>query len=124
MGNAYWKDIWRTVKKEKKRFISIAVIAALGVTMMCGLRASCVDLRYSADAFFDEQKLFDIRVVSTLGISENDLTALEKVDANAEPVVMSTLAKSYDMQIGTNWQLALLDGVTPVYTRVAVTPQQ
>ena len=49
---------------------------------------------------------------------------LEKVDANAEPVVMSTLAKSYDMQIGTNWQLALLDGVTPVYTRVEVAPQQ
>jgi len=84
MGNAYWKDIWRTVKKEKKRFISIAVIATLGVTMMCGLRASCVDLRYSADAFFDEQKLFDIRVVSTLGISDNDLTALEKVEGVAE----------------------------------------
>lgn len=84
MGKAYWKDIWRTVKKEKKRFISIAVIAALGVTMMCGLRASCVDLRYSADAFFDEQKLFDIRVVSTLGISENDLAALENVEGVAE----------------------------------------
>jgi len=84
MGNAYWKDIWRTVKKEKKRFISIAVIATLGVTMMCGLRASCVDLRYSADAFFDEQKLFDIRVISTLGITENDLAALKKVEGVAE----------------------------------------
>ena len=79
MGNAYWKDIWRTVKKEKKRFISIAVIAVLGVTMMCGLRASCIDLRQSADTFFDEQKLFDIRVVSTLGITESDLTALKNV---------------------------------------------
>lgn len=84
MRNSYWKDIWRTVKKEKKRFISIAVIAALGVTMMCGLRASCVDLRYSADTFFDEQKLFDIRVVSTLGISESDLEALENVNGVAE----------------------------------------
>lgn len=84
MGNAYWKDIWRTVKKEKKRFVSIAVIAVLGVTMMCGLRASCVDLRYSADEFFDEQKLFDIRVVSTLGITDNDLRALENVEGVAE----------------------------------------
>lgn len=84
MGSAYWKDIWRTVKKEKKRFISIAVIAALGVTMMCGLRASCVDLRYSADEFFDKQKLFDIRVLSTLGFSENDLKALGKVEGVAE----------------------------------------
>lgn len=84
MKNAYWKDIWRTVRKEKKRFVSIAVIAALGVTMMCGLRASCVDLRHSADTFFDEQKLFDIRIVSTLGISENDLMALENVEGVAE----------------------------------------
>ena len=84
MGKSYWKDIWRTVKNEKKRFVSIAVIAALGVTMMCGLRASCVDLRYSADAFFDEQKLFDIRVVSTLGLTEQDLDALRNVEGVSE----------------------------------------
>ncbi len=84
MGKAYWKDIWRTVRNEKKRFVSIAVIAALGVTMMCGLRASCVDLRHSADAFFDEQNLFDIRVVSTLGLTDEDLTALSKADGVKE----------------------------------------
>lgn len=84
MGKAYWKDIWRTVKKEKKRFISIAVIAILGVTMMCGLRASCVDLRHSADTFFDEQKLFDIRIVSTLGLTDEDLDALKNVEGVSE----------------------------------------
>ena len=84
MGNAYWKDIWRTVKKEKKRFLSIAVIAALGVTMMCGLRASCVDLRYSADEFFDQQKLFDVRVVSTLGLTDDDIEVLKNVEGVAE----------------------------------------
>lgn len=47
---------------------------------------------------------------------------IESVDANAVPVVMSTLAREYQMQIGTNWQLALLDGVIPVYTQIAVTP--
>ncbi len=80
MGNAYWKDIWQTVKKEKKRFLSIAVIATLGVTMMCGLRASCVDLRYSADRFFDEQNLFDVRVLSTLGLTDEDIEALAAID--------------------------------------------
>ena len=84
MGKAYWKDIWRTVRNEKKRFISIAVIAALGVTMMCGLRASCVDLRHSADTFFDEQKLFDVRIVSTLGLTDDDIGALKKAEAIAD----------------------------------------
>ena len=80
MGKAYWKDIWRTVKKEKKRFISIAVITALGVTMMCGLRAACEDLRCSADRYFDEQKLFDIRILSTLGLTDDDVKALEALE--------------------------------------------
>lgn len=79
MKNAYWKDIWRTVRREKKRFLSIAVIAALGVTMMCGLRASCEDLRYSADQFFDEQKLFDVRILSTLGLEADDITELAEI---------------------------------------------
>ncbi|MBO5460797.1 MAG: hypothetical protein J5983_03245 [Ruminococcus sp.] len=81
MGNAYWKDIWRSISKGKKRFISIAVIAALGVTMMCGLRAACEDLRYSADFFFDEQNLFDIQILSTLGLTEEDLEVLDSVDS-------------------------------------------
>ena len=77
---AYWKDVLRSVTKGKKRFISIALIAALGVTMMCGLRAACVDLRYSSDQFFDEQNLFDIRILSTLGLTDEDLAALETLD--------------------------------------------
>lgn len=79
MMKAYWKDIWRSVAKGKKRFFSIALIAMLGVTMMCGLRASCEDLRYSADQFFDEQNLFDIRVLSTLGLTDEDLAALDSI---------------------------------------------
>ncbi|MEE1085880.1 MAG: FtsX-like permease family protein [Schaedlerella sp.] len=81
MKNAYWKDIWRTISKGKKRFLSIALIVALGVTMMCGLRAACADLRYSADCFFDEQNLFDIRILSTLGITEEDIEILEDLES-------------------------------------------
>lgn len=77
---AYWKDIQRTVTREKKRFISIALIATLGVTMMCGLRAACNDLRYSADRFFDEQNLFDIRILSTLGLTDDDVSALQNLE--------------------------------------------
>ncbi len=37
-------------------------------------------MRYSGDAYFDDNRLMDIKVVSTLGLSDNDLKALEKVD--------------------------------------------
>ena len=77
---AYTKDIIKTIVKGKKRFLALAIIAALGVCMMSGLKASCDDLRYTADAFYDEQNLFDIMVVSTLGLTEEDVKALAKIE--------------------------------------------
>ncbi|OUO32887.1 FtsX-like permease family protein [Olsenella sp. An293] len=82
--SAFTRDILRTVRGSLKRFVALAAITALGVTMLTGLRASCVDLRNSADAFFDEQSLFDVRVQSTLGLTDEDveaLAALEGVEA-------------------------------------------
>ncbi len=78
--NAFTRGILRTVRGSLKRFVALATITALGVTMLTGLRASCVDLRNSADAFFDEQRLFDIRVQSTLGLTEEDVDALAALD--------------------------------------------
>ena len=80
MGNAYWKDILRTIKYGKKRFFSILIIVALGVTMQTGLTAACEDLKYSADALYDEQNLFDLSISSTLGLDEDDLAALQSLD--------------------------------------------
>ncbi len=78
--SASWRDILRTVGGSLRRFVALATITALGVTMLVGLRAACVDLRESADAFFDEQSLFDIRVLSTLGLTEEDVEALAALD--------------------------------------------
>lgn len=76
MKRAYNKDIWRAIQKGKKRFFSIVLITTLGVGMFTGLKAACEDLRYSADRFLDEQNLYDIRVVSTLGLTDADVEAL------------------------------------------------
>lgn len=80
MAHAFRKDIWRTIVQSRKRFISILVICVLGVTMVTGLRASCFDLRNSADAFFDSQQLYDVSIQSTLGLSTDDVEAVSKID--------------------------------------------
>ncbi len=80
MKKAYNKDIWRSIKGNKKRFFSIMLITALGVTMLCGLRAACQDLRYTADKFYDELNLFDIQIVSTLGLDDEDVAAFESFE--------------------------------------------
>jgi putative ABC transport system permease protein len=73
------KDIFRTIGKEKKRLLSLAIIAALGVTMMTGIKAACDDLRLSGDSFFDGQNLHDLTVLSTLGLTDDDITALTQL---------------------------------------------
>ena len=77
---AYTKDIFKTIVKGMKRFMALAVIAALGVCMMSGLKAACDDLRFSADDFYDKQNLFDIMIVSTMGLTEEDIEVLSKID--------------------------------------------
>lgn len=80
MNTAYRKDVRRTVAGHKKRFFSLLIITTLGVAMFTGLQASCRDLRLSADALFDSQNLFDIRVQSTLGLTGDDVAALAALD--------------------------------------------
>lgn len=77
---AYGKDIIRSIIKGRKRFFALMMITALGVCMLGGIKAGCDDLRYSADAFFDEQNLYDISIVSTLGLTEEDIDAASKLD--------------------------------------------
>lgn len=74
--NAHNKDIWRAIRKGKKRFLAIMIITFLGTMMFSGLKAACEDLRYSADRFFDDQRLFDLCIMSTLGLTEEDLEVI------------------------------------------------
>lgn len=96
MMKASNKDIRRTIFRNKKRFCSILIITALGVMMLSGLKAACDDLRYSADQFYDEQQVFDIQIVSTMGLNEDDLAALRKADGieRAEGVYRETVYTS------------------------------
>ncbi len=110
MHKTYWKEIRRCILKSKKRFFAIAVITALGVTVLTGIYAACQDMYRSADRFFDEQNLFDIRVLSTLGLTGADVEALQNL-ADVE-----TAAGAYSETVHTevkgflkNAELTVLD---------------
>lgn len=93
MKKAYNKDIWRSIKKGKKRFLSILMITTLGVTMLTGLKAASDDLRYSADQLYDNQNLYDISIVSTLGLTDEDVETLAQLEGveNAEGAYSETV---------------------------------
>ena len=74
------KDFYREIRKSPGRFLSILFIVALGVAFFSGIRASEPDMRITGDAYFDGAALMDIQVMSTYGITEDDIRALEEVD--------------------------------------------
>ena len=74
------RGIYRTIRGSLKRFLSIVVITALGVSVMCGLKAGCEDLCDSVDAYFDQQNVYDINVQSTYGLTDDDIAAIQEVD--------------------------------------------
>ena len=77
---AMHKDFWMEIRKSKARFISIFMIVALGVAFFSGIQASSPDMRFSGDAYYDETNLMDIKVMGTLGLTEDDVAAIKQVD--------------------------------------------
>lgn len=74
------KEFFMSVKKTRNRFISICLIVVLGTAFYAGIRAANPDMQQSADKFFDESRLMDIRVMGTLGLTDADVTAISEVD--------------------------------------------
>lgn len=79
MKNIIWKDIFRDIKKSKGRFFSIVAIVALGVMLFSGVKIAPIDMKKSADAYYDNFNLMDIRLVSTLGLTEEDVEEVKKI---------------------------------------------
>lgn len=80
MKRTYRKSIIRTVRQSLSRFMAIFAIVALGVGFLAGLLSATPDMRYSADKVFDETELFDLRIVGTLGLSDDDVAAVRAIE--------------------------------------------
>lgn len=74
------KNIFREIKNTKGRFLSIFLICAIGVGFFSGVRATGKDMTTSADDYYDEHELFDLRVLSTFGLTESDAEAIERLE--------------------------------------------
>lgn len=89
--SALIKDVIRDIKKSKGRFLSIAAIIALGVAFFSGLKIAPEVMKYTADKYYDDYNLMDIRVVSTLGLTEEDLTKIKDIEGVSQSVGTYTI---------------------------------
>ena len=70
------REIWRT----KSRFIAIFAIIGISVGFFSGLKSAAPSMLATALHYFDDTQLMDIRLVSTIGFSEEDVEALYALD--------------------------------------------
>lgn len=80
MKRALLKDSLKEIKKSFKRFLSILLMSLLGVGFFCGLRAASPDMKATIDKYYDDANFYDIQILSTLGLTDDDVTSLENVD--------------------------------------------
>ena len=82
---ALLKDAFKEIKTTYKRFISIMLMALLGVGFFAGLRAASPDMVNTIDQYFKDQNVYDIEVISTLGLTDEDIEVLSNIE-NVETV--------------------------------------
>lgn len=87
MPRTYRKNIVRTLKSSRGRFLSIFSIVTLGVGFLAGLNASPLDMKESMEQYMDDANFYDLRVVSSMGLSDGDVQALQNVEGvrNVQP---------------------------------------
>ena len=80
MKKTYRKNMWRELSASKSRFASVFGIVLLGVMMLSGLLSVAPGMRGAGQAWYTQQNVFDIRVVSTLGLSGKDIDAISSIE--------------------------------------------
>lgn len=80
MTRTYRKNVLRTFKSARSRFVAIFSIVALGVGFLAGLNATPIDMKESMERYMDDANFYDLRIVSTMGLTEDDVAALQQVE--------------------------------------------
>lgn len=96
MKKALNKDILRDILKSKGRYFSIMLIVALGVAFFSGIKVSPMVMRNTVDNYYDDYNFMDVEVISTLGLTDDDVDAIKKLDS------VEGVFPTYSMDVITN----------------------
>ena len=66
----------RQIRSSLTRFLAIAAIVALGVGFFCGLRLTKTAMVHTLDDYAEAHRMYDFRLVSTVGFDETDADVL------------------------------------------------
>src|SRR5664279_2409201 len=79
LRSALRRDALREIRRSPARFLSIFAIVAIGAALFAGIKGTAPDMKYTADQYYDQYRMMDIRVLSTLGLVPDDIAAIRSV---------------------------------------------
>ncbi|MGG3283137.1 FtsX-like permease family protein [Paenibacillus solani] len=106
---ALWTDIFREISRTKARFLSIFAIIMLGVGFFAGIKATGPDMLDTADHYYDDLKLMDLKVQSTLGFKQSDIDKLKQITG----VDVIQPGYSVDVSLGDSGKIAKILSYDP-----------
>ena len=80
MKNRLFTNSTRTIKKTFPRFLSLIIMSLLGVMVFVGLLATSPDMLATLDNYYDDKNVYDIKLLSSMGLIDDDITALSQLD--------------------------------------------
>lgn len=84
MKKSLIKNYFKSIYVTRRRFISILIMAFLGVGFFAGLTASSPDMQDTLEHYLDENNMHDISVISTMGLNNEDIETLKEIDGIKE----------------------------------------
>ncbi|MCR5324482.1 MAG: FtsX-like permease family protein [Lachnospiraceae bacterium] len=83
MNKSMWKTTLREIRASFGRYLAIFAIIALGVGFFSGLKVTKEAMLEAGDSFLKRNDMFDYRLISTLGLTEDDVDVISG-SANVE----------------------------------------
>ena len=118
----------REIKHTFKRFFSLLVMSMLGVGVFVGIKMAAPDMMKSLDEYYDNRNMYDIKVVSTLGLTSSDVDKIKNlknvsrvygsyskdvlVDLKDEELVLKVIGINDNIN-----KIEILDGRRPINDR-------
>ena len=106
----------REIKKNIKRFISLVVLSFLGVTVFVGIKLASENMMASLDKYCDTHNMYDIRIISTLGLTESDVEAINKLDDKI--TAYGVHSKEFSLKANSTSAVIKITGVNEKYGSV------
>lgn len=78
MRSMIWKSTFREIRESLGRFLAILAIVALGVGFFAGLKVTQPAMLETAQRYFDKTSLYDYRLISTVGFSEDEVETIKE----------------------------------------------